>query len=441
MLVPYQDTFTLRAKWAGESEFTDEETYSLTESYETIWTGLSYGFRISRRWGIGISAFLSRYNYMRRLDNSRFDNNSGEDFCNQDLYKCGYMEFTESLVDYSIVSTIFKVGVLFAPHEEWRLGFAVTAPSIPIKDLWLYKTEGSLDQTQGISMVNGDLDDFVEFYTDDYSLDVAGQEPMNFRIGAAYVREGVTAIDLDVTVHLPTSYYRISGHPVEDRYEVDPEASLVWFDPGVVRHIERKTVVNLNLGAEIYFAENWTIRSGIFSDFSSAPDVVYSAEPQLTKVHRIGAALSVGFANAGYNITLGVNGSYGSGTASRYNIVNPEVDETGSDLKWEPAAYEERSIYIFIAGVQKAVVKSAKTLWNKTVEKVKENREDRAKENSGAGAPEIIIEEENEPPITSESEEKKQSESEKESAPLNSEEPEPVQDVVQPEETDNEEPV
>ena len=159
---------------------------------------------------------------------------------------------------------------------------------------------------------------------------------------------------------------------MKKRFAEDEAASPHWFDPGVVRKIVRKPVVNVNLGDELILAESWTLRSGLFTDFSSAPDVDHGDDPQLTKVHRFGGSLSVGFQNDGYDLTLGVTGSCGRGKTSVYRPVNTrDMDEP----EWQPATYEERAIYVFIAGMQKTLAKTAKVLWKKATQKKSEEPE------------------------------------------------------------------
>jgi hypothetical protein len=370
ILVPLQDSYTFRGKWKAEGDIRDAETFSLSESHHQSWLGVSYAFRASEQWGLGVSAYLVRNSFSRHYSQSRF----GEEvIC--PLETCGFIEFKESDVDIDTVSLLFRVGALWKPHENWRFGLTISAPTILLPTVVLYKTEGKLDQTTGNARVEGDDDDIagdetdrVEYFTDDYKLKVAGYEPMNFRLGAAYVWYDIFAIDVDVSVHLPVSYKRIKGDPVADRRfpegEGGPEnldASGYWFDPGIIKKIERRPVVNFNIGWEHVIDDTWTIRNGFFTDFSSAPPVKPSWEPQLWHINRYGATLAGGFKRKGYDISVGVMGAYGRGTASVYDI---RIDGN----VWQPAPLEERAIYVFIAGVQSAAVKGAKQLYKKAKE-------------------------------------------------------------------------
>jgi len=368
ILVPLQDSYTYRGKWKAEGDIRDAETFTLAESNQETWTGVSYAVRLSEDWGLGLSAYLVRKTFSRRFSKSRFG-----DVTDCPLSSCGYMEFKESQLDIETVSLLFRLGAMWQPHENWRFGLVVNAPTILLPNVVLYKTQGKLDQTMGVASVVGDDDDipddeldFIEYYTDDYKLKVAGYDPLAFRAGVAYLWYDIFAVDLDVSVYLPTSYKAIRNDPVAKRRfpEDGPEevtASPTWFDPGVIKSVEREAVVNFNIGWEYVIDDTWSIRNGFFTDFSSAPEVQPSTQPQQWRIDRYGATLAGGFKYEGYDISVGVMGAMGRGWASIYDLrTTPNV--------WQPAPLEERALYIFIAGVQSAAVKGAKQLYKKAKE-------------------------------------------------------------------------
>jgi hypothetical protein len=168
-------------------------------------------------------------------------------------------------------------------------------------------------------------------------------------------------------VPVPASYDRVHGDPVEERIypegtegPVDETATPIWVDNGIVRKIKRLPVVNLNLGGEWTLIRQWTVRSGVYSDFSAAPKVTDSLTPQETRVHRVGGTYSIGYRAKGYDLTLGVTGTFGRGKASVYRF------EEGVDARgWQPAQYTDYSVYVFIAGIGKVAEKSAKQLIKK----------------------------------------------------------------------------
>jgi hypothetical protein len=358
MLVPHQENYSYRIKHR-QSGIADNQTYYLSESYRTLWIGSGYGFRPTRKWGFGLSAFFSDYRYQRRFDSNWYDVPADTSLC--DEVGCGELELVESILKLRVNSVIIRVGALYRPSKYWRLGLAATAPSIHIQPL----SRGSLDQTYGLASTSDPLATNARMYSDDYSLQVAGYEPASIRFGTALRIPRTFTVDLDLNFHFPVAYNRIRGDAVADRLEQNPEASPEWFDKGIVRRIERKPVLNLNLGTEFLFKYGWIVRTGLFSDFSSAPNVVASDTPQLTRVHRLGGAFSIGHRGRDHDITIGVIGTYGAGHASVYHP--PEAREPG-EAAFQPSAYSDRAIYVFVAGVQKAVGDKASELWKKIVD-------------------------------------------------------------------------
>jgi hypothetical protein len=378
ILVPNQDKFTLRGRWRAAGDVQDTETYALSESYTQVWMGLSYAFRAIDEFGLGVSMFLSTTAFDRGMTQSRYGSVDG---CT--LLNCGYMEFRESALSIDTVSLLFRVGALWQPSANWRFGLTISAPSILIPDLKIFSTKGSLSQTFGVAKVVGTEDDRVEYFSDSYELKIGMQEPMSFRAGAAYLWGDMFTVDFDVAAYLPVSYRRIGGDPVMERRcpegldacndpdnpVVDERASPEWYDLGIVRSIERRAVVNFNLGWELIVDDTWTIRNGVFTDFSAAPPVVAGERPQQTRVNRYGAGLALGFKAKGYDISVGVTGSLGQGQASVF-------DPHRADSPWQPTAVTERALYVFLAGIQAAAVKGSKTIVKKTQEKIEERRAD-----------------------------------------------------------------
>ncbi len=364
ILWPYQDSFFLKTKWRSESKDSgDAETYSLSESFESVWMGGSYAYRLNRTLGFGLSVFMTDNRWSRRLNRSRFQDETSREECV--VSQCGNLATTESMTQIDYVSLVLRFGVLWSPKGPWRYGLTLTPPSISVDTAGLFTTRGHLDQTFGRANVTGGAQDYVEYYTDDYSLKVAGYDPASLRLGVAYIPDDDLTLDLDLSFHFPISYHLIRGDPVARRYAEEPSASPRWFDNGVVREIVRRPVANINVGGEWRIDTHWTIRGGAFTDFSSAPDVEFSQSPQLTKVNRIGSTLSISFRDKGYDMTVGMAGSFGYG---QVGVFRPDAVRGAEDAPWEPATYMERTLYVFVAGVQKAMSKKAKELVQKATE-------------------------------------------------------------------------
>lgn len=363
MLVPDQEDYQFRAKHKGEGTFPETQTYYLSESYRTVWTGVAYAVKPIRNWGFGLSGFFSNYKYSRRFDNNTFNPPYDTSTCSAD--GCGDLEITESLLRIKVNSLIFRAGALWMPAERWRVGLAVTAPSIFLKDI----SRGSLDQTFGYASSTDPADARTRLYSDDYKLSVARHDPGSLRAGGAYSIPDTFTVDLDVSFYFPVSYDRIKGDPVARRHESDPNASPEWFDNGVVHQVVRRPVVNANLGAEFLFNYGIILRTGIFTDFAAAPDVVMSELPQLSRVNRLGGAMSLGYRGHDLDITVGVIGTYGKGEAS---VFHPLAARRTNDPPFQPELYYESSILVFIAGVQKAFAIKAKQILDRIADRTED---------------------------------------------------------------------
>ena len=99
-------------------------------------------------------------------------------------------------------------------------------------------------------------------------------------------------------------------------------------------------------------------------------------------MHRVGGTVSFGYRAKGYDVTLGATGAWGWGNASIYNFAAEDPDRL-----WQPAEYQERSIYVFIAGVQKAVQKTAKKVWTRVIDKRgRADQDEEASEDAASGS-------------------------------------------------------
>jgi hypothetical protein len=354
LLVPNQEDYQFRAKHLGSGAFPDTETYYLSESYRTVWTGIAYAFQPTPRWGFGVTGFFSNYKYSRRLDTNTFDPPYDTSGCSAG--GCGDLDVVESMLKIKVNSLIFRVGALWSPTDRWRVGLAATAPSIFLSGI----SGGALDQTRGAAAATDPAVSHARMYTDDYKLAVAGYEPASIRLGAAYAIPRAFTVDLDACFFFPVTYDRIRGDAVARRLETEPNASPEWFDEGIVHEVVRRPIANVNLGGEFLFKYGITLRTGLFSDLSAAPSVVASDEPQLTRVNRLGGTLSIGHKGDDHDITVGLIGTYGKGHASVYH---PESTLAPGDRPFQPEPYSEWTVLVFVAGVQRALaVKTEKIL-------------------------------------------------------------------------------
>ena len=122
ILVPNQDKFTLRGRWRADGDVQDKETFKLSESFTQVWMGMSYAFRAVDELGLGVSAFLQTTSFERGMSQTRF---GAIEECG--LLDCGFMFFSESDLSITTVALLFRIGALWEPHPNWRVGLTVSA--------------------------------------------------------------------------------------------------------------------------------------------------------------------------------------------------------------------------------------------------------------------------------------------------------------------------
>jgi len=155
-----------------------------------------------------------------------------------------------------------------------------------------------------------------------------------------------TLAALDVTAHLSEEF-----RPIEL-----PAAQTASVGRLHVSEIERRRVVNVNVGGEHTFAGIVPVRAGFLTNFSSAPEVRASDRPQLSHVDMYGATMSVGYAPEDYEISLGVLYGFGSGQASA-------IDQTAAaDEQFQPRPLRHDFVYFYVSGAQKALTKAVKKI-------------------------------------------------------------------------------
>ena len=150
----------------------------------------------------------------------------------------------------------------------------------------------------------------------------------------------------DLSYHLPTysSYERIRL-PEEDRARLS-------FDDLFAVEVSRRGVLNANLGFEWVIAEDWPVRLGAFTNFSSAP-ALRPYEPGLEQIDVVGGTVSVGYNFEGFALNFGFLGSTGWGKAQALNLVG---DPTYLE---RDARYD--LFYFFLSGAQRVVAETLET--------------------------------------------------------------------------------
>ena len=218
---------------------TDEgSTYRHRVTDRSIWAGLGYAYRFSELLSFGVSAF-----YVLRTVNDSEQLAAGE---NGDGVT---FQTITSDVTFATGALVAKGGVKLRLPDHWTVGASVSTPSVRLN------SSGTVQYVRATSdPING-----VSSKTTDVlgNLRSNAREAASLRFGVARSTDFWT-ISGDVSAHAPISY-RLVDVPAEVRARL----------PFVI-DIDRKAVVNFNVGAEIMALSWLSVAGGFYTDFSSA---------------------------------------------------------------------------------------------------------------------------------------------------------------------------
>ena len=330
------------------------EALSIDNADRTIWHGLSYAFRYSKKLSIGVSGVLSiqraRYDEERigaALETLNLDGSFGSQAAH----------WTGNRVSVSVKTLLARIGVLYRVDERLRLGLMFQPPSMHVRGEARVR-ERILD-TQLAAVPPSST-----FFNASQAVAARGPLPWELRLGAAYALKSWLLLSID------TSLYGRTGTPRHPVVAVAPrkpdERTGAVADTGsfYAERWYRTMNGNVALGVEAMLRESIAVRAGLYTDLSSAPPIPrVTSVYQMPDVHRVGGTCSVGLVNDGYDISIGAIGVFGRGQGLSYNT---DTGEGGP--MYQRTHVTDRMFLVFLNGVRSAV----KALAKKTDEKLRE---------------------------------------------------------------------
>jgi hypothetical protein len=206
------------------------------------WTGLSWAYRFSNAFSVGISVFGSVYNY------NGFSNLSHtlESSSNDVTFYQNSVSFKQK--SYGLFS---KIGANYH-FTKFDLGININLPYLSIIN------DGRFVYSKTIAGVNAENNTFIDTYFKD--LPAIRKEPLGISIGAGIpVKNGKIHLNLDYVNGLK-KYDRIS---IPDIDIGDGIKIPVNFDE------ERRAVFNVGVGAELELYKNLKAYGGFSTDFNA----------------------------------------------------------------------------------------------------------------------------------------------------------------------------
>jgi hypothetical protein len=214
------------------------------------WGGLTWAVPLGERMGLGVSQFVAVRSHRKRdgsLVQARADSAAGVALLIDDF-------------DYQHWRLLWKVG-FGAQFDPWRLGVAVTTPSIGLFG------SGSVgyDETVVSTDLDGDgssVASVISNFQD--GLSVSWRSPLSVAVGGAYSRKGTTR------VHVTAEWFNALGRfTVLDAEPVPVGDSLGPRDADVVA--EYGSVVNFGIGVEQRLSPRFDGFASFRTDFSAVP--------------------------------------------------------------------------------------------------------------------------------------------------------------------------
>lgn len=316
------------------------QTESLSD--RMVLTGPSYAMRVNDKLGVGVSVFYARrtFSVFDQITERNIAPELGEE-------SIGYTEVQER-VDTRDGSLLMRLGAMWRVNSRWSLGAVVGTPSVHLHSRGSYNFR--FINAVPSDLVDEDEEDIDRFFEINLRKPARTEFPWMFGLGASYAVPGAWRVAVGVNAYMPLYYERVT---VEDEETAaDNFASFVPF-------IDRELTINASVGAEVYLAQRWPMRLGLFTNHASSPEIVEvrSSEPSLNHVDLYGGAISIGYEDDKASINFGFEMQAGRG--------HEVTLDSSIDFEDDPFFRRRREQYrgfFFISGALSFVGNKAKNI-------------------------------------------------------------------------------
>jgi len=322
VLVPSYRSFKVNA---GDSSATGENSYQRRVTDRELWSGAGYGRRISTALRLGVSA----YYILRSVVDT-------EDVSVRERLADGSDKFQTVTNDIAFTngSAVLIAGARYQASEALSLGIALQSPSVQLhSNASLRFSRAAADPSIA---VGGEPTATFDALSPNTAASETRYAP-SLRAGASLSRKYKYTFSADVSYHAPVRYTLIA---VDDAYK-----ARLPFTP----EIDRRGVLNVNLGAEYLVIREVSIAGGVFTDFSSAPAIDPAPlADQPPRVNLLGFSAALGYFGTHTLSRVGMVYSFGTG----YDVIPERGDINrvlGVDQAFQRIAYSQSFFYIFVS--------------------------------------------------------------------------------------------
>jgi long-chain fatty acid transport protein len=310
--------------YARREELSDgfrDDTRTLQD--QTLWAGVGGAFSVNEKLSLGASIFVR---HRTVLMNERTTGKSSEG---------GFLDEMTSLDAYDD-SCVSILGAHYQLDSHWSFGAMFMSPSVHLRSGG--RARVTKVQWGGVGNNEPSEKEFVaDTRVNRNAMRLDTHSNGGFRLGASYQHSHRFTISFDLSGHFPTSYDRV-------KFQDDSIADAITL-PTKVR---RDMTVNGALGGEWNFHSKWSVAGGLFTDFSSAPDLsadssgrlLSGGRDALSQVNLYGGTIAVGYFGDHSLSRVGFSGVTGWGKDVRF-----EARDNG----WMVFPTRETLAYVFIA--------------------------------------------------------------------------------------------
>ena len=283
IILPDFDIFT------GEVSSSDQHTSSINLRDESLWIGGTAAINLNARNSLGLTMYYTSRTFSRSVTD-RYEN-SGETTL-----------FSEEKI-FSQNSVIYILGYYHQLNDNWSLGISARAPSLPVNGKGSYTRSEISTAGTSTNPVN------------QTGIAAATRVPAKLAFGVGYEQERDLTLSLDVSYYFPENY---------DDFDL-AEAS---------ERIRHRPTWNYNIGAEYFISPHISWRFGVFSNFSSHPDI-----PDANRSERYGDHIDMWGFSTNFSVYTGdkssvtLGGYYNGGKGNSTQVIASEIKKIEKSIQ------------------------------------------------------------------------------------------------------------
>ena len=284
---------------SGTTSITADDGFAF-KNFSEKWFGISWGYMIAEKVGIGISQYVSTRSQRQRIQVIN-------QFLEDPLTAGSRILFSD--IYFNNFKILWKAGI-FVEHKPISFGFTITTPSLN-----LFNT--SADASLNISQISSAGDEQFIAASDEENLKSLYKSPLSIAAGAAYYLGNTSFYFTAEWFESITQFSVLNTIPVP----VAPNGTLI---PNQ-NLLSRSSVLNFGVGIKHTLNPNFSIYGSVFKNDSSH-DPNFNSKYSLSTYDIFHLLAGTAFKYKTLDLILGFGYAFGSATLDPLGAV---VDPTG----------------------------------------------------------------------------------------------------------------